>query len=770
MSSTQNAGSEPDPRYCRLWKCQVSIGELYRWILAKLSDKDIKRALHKYRDLMPRQSDWNRKLTQATSMPELGFRYLYRCGQIDESNHRTMQKMLKYIDRQDVLPYFDTILYNTNHSNCSLEELQKVLLDRVNVFLEYSSVLHEEEVHPEPPYEKIRRQPLESSRVTRLSMKRKSSTAVNTCNVASIKRVRRSINCSSKTDKVNDFENSPLRCCSKVRSAILANSLNGPVVHTMLSASLISMLASLHTTLSQTFDNPSLSSLISNTLNNDSTGACVNNPNSPTAKNPLTFHLLAIIPQLIAASRAANQLSNPSLLPNPVLSPQASTFSNNINNNNNHAGIFGPRFVGIHNRPIINVDRHLPQQVQGHADPAAPVVLDVNVNHGHNVQDPMHPVMPGFRVPFINPPNLEGDRPGGLLFAPQPNIRPADGGSPPVVSQHSTNPPLLLKHVVLSSGGIGITSSTHDSVIHYYCNIKLHVNIDFGPSTESLRRIQTVRQDFFERQIDFFVQASNLLKARSPNEFVCNLQFTRLNQLEDFWADYQSGALRHYLMSSLKSGTNRSFFGEPPQPIPPPSSSVVSEQPPDIPDVVRQSPVASPVDNEGRGGGGGGGGGEGNIPITLRSNSTSQNSTENNPNIVSSSSGEVPPNSNVSIINSSVYSNHSLIHSTSNSASSSLNMVQGENSLNMLASSIEALSRTFQRLRRREFTNTSLSSEQLNEFTKFELNLFVSRREYENGRCLLMRNLRYIPSLCQLVSTSSIITPDTVNPMSTISP
>ena len=114
-----------DGRYTMSWKCQVSVGELYRWILAKLSDKDIKRALHKYRDLMPRQSDWNRKLTQATNIPELGFRYLYRCGQIDETNHRTMQKMLKYIDRQDVLPYFDTILYNTNSANCSIEELQK---------------------------------------------------------------------------------------------------------------------------------------------------------------------------------------------------------------------------------------------------------------------------------------------------------------------------------------------------------------------------------------------------------------------------------------------------------------------------------------------------------------------------------------------------------------------------------------------------------------------------------------------------------------------
>ncbi|VEL28927.1 unnamed protein product [Protopolystoma xenopodis] len=171
-------GCNVDHRYVRSWKCQVSVGELYRWILAKLSDKDIKRALHKYRDLMPRQSDWNRKLTQATNMPELGFRYLYRCGQIDESNHRTMQKMLKYIDRQDVLPFFDTILYNTNHANCSLDELRKgfsfipnlplVLIDKVDAFLRYSTALSEEEVHPDPPYEISQCQPLESLRITRL--------------------------------------------------------------------------------------------------------------------------------------------------------------------------------------------------------------------------------------------------------------------------------------------------------------------------------------------------------------------------------------------------------------------------------------------------------------------------------------------------------------------------------------------------------------------------------------------------------------------------
>ncbi|VEL08635.1 unnamed protein product [Protopolystoma xenopodis] len=40
---------------------------------------------------------------------------------------------------------------------------------------------------------------------------------------------------------------------------------------------------------------------------------------------------------------------------------------------------------------------------------------------------------------------------------------------------------------------------------------------------------------------------------------------------------------------------------------------------------------------------------------------------------------------------------------------------------------------------------------------EFDLHLFISRREYENGRCLLMRNLRTIPSLCRLVAASNFL-------------
>ncbi|CAH8854311.1 unnamed protein product [Trichobilharzia szidati] len=747
MSSTQNGITERDPRYCRLWKCQVSVGELYRWILAKLSDKDIKRALHKYRDLMPRQSDWNRKLTQATSMPELGFRYLYRCGQIDESNHRTMQKMLKYIDRQDVLPYFDTILYNTNHANCSLEELQKVLLDKVNVFLEHSSVLYEEEVHPEPAYEIIRRQPVESSRVTRLSLKRKSSGTDSPCYI--VKRARRSINSSSlssfspsssKTGQLHGTDISPLRCCSKVRSAIMANSLNGPVVHTMLSASLINMLASLHTTLSQALEN-------SSSLNNSNTpGNCVNNFNPPSsssslpANNHLIFHLLTIMPHLIAISRS-NQSSNLSIIPNPVL-PRSCGHSNgnnnnNNNNNNNYAGIYGPRFIGLHNRPMVNVERRPPpQQVQEHVDPAVPP-------HNNNNND-LNLGANGIDVPVIyNPHDHDGGR---LGLAPPPYIRLLDNLAAASVNnpqQPSTNAPVLLKHVVLSAGGVGITSSSNNSLIQYYCNIKLHVSIDFGPSTESLRRIQTLHQDFLERQIDFFIQASNTLKARSLGEFVCNLQFTRLNQLEDFWADYQSGALRSYLMSTLKSKRNRGYFGEqPPPPSQSFSSSSVGEQP-DVADQPRQNQPVNPVDNHVM-----------NIP----------------PNV------QAVPHGNNANIPSLDNNNNGLGNVASSSLSSPPsippNMAQDAHSLNtLLSASIEILSRTFQRIRRRDLAIPVASippDHASNDFTKFELNLFVSRREYENGRCLLMRNLRSIPNLCQLVSASTILpTVEGINTTST---
>ncbi|VEL29667.1 unnamed protein product [Protopolystoma xenopodis] len=56
--------------------------------------------------------------------------------------------------------------------------------------------------------------------------------------------------------------------------------------------------------------------------------------------------------------------------------------------------------------------------------------------------------------------------------------------------------------------------------------------------------MQTDRQDLYEQQLDLFAQASNYLRNRMPGEFVCNMRFNQLAQLEAFWRDYQSGALK----------------------------------------------------------------------------------------------------------------------------------------------------------------------------------------------------------------------------------
>lgn len=465
MSSLLNGKSklnQNNTRYCRSWKCQVSVGELYRWILAKLSDKDIKRALHKYRDLMPRQSDWNRKLTQATNMPELGFRYLYRCGQIDESNHRTMQKMLKYIDRQDVLPYFDSILYNSNHANCSLDELQKVLLDKVSLFLENSTVLTEDEVHPEPPYEIIQCQPIESDRITRSSLKRKSYSMNSKCPTL-VKRPRLSGS--------DDLEADALQYCKKVRSSIVANALSGPIIHTMLSTSLISMLATLRTTLCQVLEESKSSSVSSSTY--------PFNSNLNLDHPLLSSHLLAMMPHLLAAARF-NPISHINLMANnlsmPMMRPNAQR-------------LLMPRFLPNHNvRPMPNqadhsdangrldFDENLQNELANArnravpfinmADPNGLMLVNPNNNDIHNNQ----------RVPDIGAFGASG-----LI----PPLFPAVAAAA-AVSQSAVNPPVLLRHVVLSAGGVGITTSPHDSLIKYYCNIKLYINIDFGPSLDML--------------------------------------------------------------------------------------------------------------------------------------------------------------------------------------------------------------------------------------------------------------------------------------------
>ncbi|GAA52665.1 hypothetical protein CLF_108589 [Clonorchis sinensis] len=637
----RNSTDGEEPRYVRAWKCQVSVGELYRWILAKLSDKDIKRALHKYRDLMPRQSDWNRKLTQATSMPELGFRYLYRCGQIDESNHRTMQKMLKYIDRQDVLPYFDTILYNTNYANCSIKELQKVLLDKVDVFLRLSSTLTEDEVHPEPPYEIQQCQSLDSQRVTRSRSKRKSDMFLTRCSTVA-KRARHNASGSAgSSNPEDDFSqqnpfNSASSCCNKVRSALVATALNGPVVHTLLYSSLLSMLA-----LRPAFDQSLDPTFIADQSRPQFSGNRSESPLSPSVFSPLL--------QLLTLA-GLNLFGLPSLsIPTGLTVPRPQSrrrHSPGQHRNDNHVphipinnNFSGP--PDNRNVPIVIAPGPVPQ-------PGGAVLVPGIPNN------PLPPFAFGDRpnlLPFIGPPaNMVG------IADPVAAL--------PRFAQPATGP-LQLKQIILSAGGVGIPASLGDAVIKFYCSIKLRITVDLGPSTEML-----------------------------------------------------------ILMDMLLAPKSRSFVGQPccsPQVQPP--DNVTDTGASSLPNVI--PPAVLPAWMR--------------VPQFDPGNDIANPLNVANPCLI-------PPT--VAGTSNSFPGDYKCLRSGSNSPDRSVLDV-------LLDGVIETL-----RLRQFNSPNPYRTLP-----PRFDLHLFVSRREYENGRCLLMRNLRSIPSLCHLVAASSLL-PNSLDPTS----
>ncbi|KAF6776012.1 hypothetical protein AHF37_04689 [Paragonimus kellicotti] len=543
-----------EPRYVRAWKCQVSVGELYRWILAKLSDKDIKRALHKYRDLMPRQSDWNRKLTQATSMPELGFRYLYRCGQIDESNHRTMQKMLKYIDRQDVLPYFDTILYNTNHANCSLKELKK---DRVNVFLQLSSNLTEDEVHPEPPYEIQQCQPMDALRMTRL------------------RRIQ--------TDRQDLFEQQIHRFV-QASNLLLSQPPGEFVCHLR-----FNQLSHL-----EAFWSDYQSGLLKKLL----ALVGINPLLTSTLSLPLTLHLPHPVPPRGRPPLGQYRFQNP-VVP--------------IHN--------------VHVRPE-NINR-------------PPVV-------GHD----LGPGQPNFRP-------LGGNMvPPGVV----PNQFPPIAAALPPHLPQSTNNSLQLKQIVLSAGGVSITASPHDSLIQYYCSIKLRVMVDLGPSTEALILL-------------------DMLMAPSTRSFIGQPpENSSASSVGDVQPSYRGVQLPMVLPPWMHA-----------PPFVPNAAAVEAVQPPNPWFLPRAAAVMPAVR-----------GGWSDPPV---------------PNVLAPGSPPARPSG------------------VKNTDETPL--------IRVLADVIAKI-----RIREPGFHRVP---------PKFDLNLFVSRREYENGRYLLMRNLRSIPSLSRLVAASNIL-------------
>nr|CDS28814.1 DNA binding death effector domain containing protein [Hymenolepis microstoma] len=612
-----------ESRYTRSWKCQVSVGELYRWILAKLSDKDIKRALHKYRDLMPRQSDWNRKLTQATNVPELGFRYLYRCGQIDETNHRTMQKMLKYIDRQDVLPYFDTILYNSNTANFSIEELQKQLLDRVDVFLRASTALTEDEVHPLPPYE-IQCQSLEDRRFTRSLTKRKSCDPLLCMTFA--KRARKQ--CVSHDDSPSSSSSQDDQDAGASRaqaySAIKACTLSGPALQTILNASLFNVISVIH-------------------MSNSSSS----NPNQPR----------------FPYSTISNFLSNPT-------------------------------FSAIYNSGLLS-------------HPRMPNLLSMIRFHFAAVRPSRPPEIPPFaHLPF-----------------------------------HQANPPTeqrveVFQRQLMLSGGVGVTASDNDSLIRYYCRIRLRIKLDLGNSREILQNfIASDRHDPFSRQMDIYLQAVNLLRNRIGSEFCCTFRFNRLDHLEAFWSDYTSGALKKLLIANLLASDKTSFVGH--------GSWLENE------DISTSTATSSET------------------PGPIRRHSTSRrnrNTSSGHPSRTFSPFDELQKVM-IALRRQIYQSNTSELNQTPAQAATQAAMQHPAVINNPVLANVFGLGHAHIR---RQNLQGDQSTHPPAPAPDFDINLFVPRLEYENGRMLLMRNERAIPSLPRLLAASQIVSSSSGNNASSL--
>ncbi|VDO05540.1 unnamed protein product [Rodentolepis nana] len=594
-------------RYTRSLKCQVSVGELYRWILAKLSDKDIKRALHKYRDLMPRQSDWNRKLTQATNVPELGFRYLYRCGQIDESNHRTMQKMLKYIDRQDVLPYFDTILYNSNNANFSIEDLQKricLLLDRVEIFLRASTSLMEDEVHPLPPYE-IQCQSLEDRRFTRSLTKRKSCDPLQCMTFA--KRTRKQ--CASHDDSPSssshqDDQDASASLRGQAYSAIKACTLSGPAIQTILNASLY------------------------NTIS-----VIISNSTSPNAPQPR-----------LSYSAISNVLSNPT-------------------------------FSALYNSGLLS-------------HPRMPNWLSMIRFHFATVR-----------------PNRTAE------ISPFPPI--------PVHHQNSSTEQRVdtFQRQLMTYGGVGVTASDNDSLIHYYCRVRMRIKLDLGNSRETLQTfVASDRHDPFSRQMDVYLQAVNLLRNRGGSEYCCTFRFNRLDHLEAFWSDYTSGALRKFLMAHLLASDKTSLVGH--------GSWLESG------DISTSTETSS------------------DAPGPSRRHSTSRRNRN-------TSSGH--PSRSPSPLNELQRVMLSLRRQIFQSNMSEINQTQAHPPVANNPTLANVIGFGHAHGRRQILQGDQNAQQPPALASDFDIHLFVSRLEYENGRMLLMRNERAIPSLPRLLAASQIV-------------
>lgn len=65
---------------------------------------------------------------------------------------------------------------------------------------------------------------------------------------------------------------------------------------------------------------------------------------------------------------------------------------------------------------------------------------------------------------------------------------------PPTNNEHRTE---LFQRQIMLCGGVGVTASENDSLIRYFCRIRMRIKLDFGSSRESLVNLQLL-SDFHD--------------------------------------------------------------------------------------------------------------------------------------------------------------------------------------------------------------------------------------------------------------------------------
>lgn len=274
---------------------------------------------------------------------------------------------------------------------------------------------------------------------------------------------------------LEDAERTAIHCCLKARSAIVASALSGPVIHTILSTSLMSMLTALRAPLANALELNAFPS----TRGSDGLAGLPNQ--LPPSR------LLASMPQLLAL---ANANPIPGILnfqvPGPLrlYQPPASRGRQNAR----FVAPFGPQNQAPYPHQNVNA-----------------VAVLAHGNRPDAVGPGFGPVHPNFRHPAPAPVAVHHHPQAGLFIPGPPNPVPGQAGVPRMplfqpredeahaVPPHAVHPPaagpaVQLKQIVLSAGGVGLTDSPHGSLMRYYCSIKLRIALDLGPSTEILVR------------------------------------------------------------------------------------------------------------------------------------------------------------------------------------------------------------------------------------------------------------------------------------------